>query len=184
MDAQLKQFHQVLDAIHAAGFETGLVHAAGSYALMHFDAARLDAVRAGSVLLGRCRRTAGDGLTVVGYGEAPLAEVRWLPKGHTVGSDKLVTLRKPTRVAVLPVGYQNGFGVERPRASGFWALWRWWRQSRQRTVRIGNQRARIIGSIGATETILNVTDVKCSAGDVATFDLDPLYARGVHIEYR
>ena len=176
--------HQVLDAIHAAGFETGLVHAAGSYALMHFDAARLDAVRAGSVLLGRCRRTQGDGLTVVGYGEAPLAEVRWLPKGHTVGSDKLVTLKKPTRVAVLPVGYQNGFGVERPRASGFWALWKLWRQSRQRTVRIGNQRARIIGSIGATETILNVTDVKCSAGDVATFDLDPLYARGVHIEYR
>ena len=121
---------------------------------------------------------------MVGYGEAPLAEVRWLPKGHTVGSDKLVTLKKPTRVAVLPVGYQNGFGVERPRASGFWSLWRWWRQSRQRTVRIGNQRARIIGSIGATETILNVTDVKCSAGDVATFDLDPLYARGVHIEYR
>lgn len=156
VSAQLKQFHQVLDAIHAAG----------------------------SVLLGRCRRTQGDGLTVVGYGEAPLAEVRWLPKGHTVGSDKLVTLRKPTRVAVLPVGYQNGFGVERPRASGFWSLWRWWRQSRQRTVRIGNQRARIIGSIGATETILNVTDVKCSAGDVATFDLDPLYARGVHIEYR
>ena len=61
VDAQLKQFHRVLDAIHAAGFETGLVHAAGSYALMHFDAARLDAVRAGSVLLGRCRRTQGDG---------------------------------------------------------------------------------------------------------------------------
>ena len=37
---------------------------------------------------------------------------------------------------------------------------------------------------GATETILNVTDVKCSAGDVATFDLDPLYARGMPIEFR
>ena len=82
------------------------------------------------------------------------------------------------------MGYQNGFGVERPRASGFWSLWKLWRQSRQRTVRIGNQRVRVIGSIGATETILNVTDVKCSAGDTAVFDLDPLYARGVHIEYR
>ena len=181
---QLKQFHQVLDAIHAAGFETGLVHAAGSYALMHFDSARLDAVRAGSVLLGRCRRTAGDGLTTVGYGEAPLAEVRWLPKGHTVGSDKPVVLRKPTRVAVLPVGYQNGFGVETPRATGLWSLGQMWRPSRRRPVRIGLQRARIIGSIGATETILNVTDVKCSAGDTAVFDLDPLYAKGFQIEYR
>ena len=80
--AQLRQFRQVLDAIHAAGFES-TVHAAGSYALMHFDEARLDAVRAGSVLLGRCRRSQGDGLRPVGFGEAPLAEVRWLPKGHT-----------------------------------------------------------------------------------------------------
>ena len=184
VEGQLQQFHQILDAIHAAGFETGLVHAAGSYALMHFDSARLDAVRAGSVLLGRCRRTQGDGLTTVGYGEAPLAEVRWLPKGHTVGSEKLVKLRKPTRVAVLPVGYQNGFGVERPRIGGFWSLWRLWRKSLRRTVRVGNQRVRTIGAIGATETILNVTNVKCSAGEIATFDLDPLYARGFRIEYR
>ena len=93
--AQLRQFRQVLDAIHAAGFETGTVHAAGSYALMHFDEARLDAVRAGSVLLGRCRRSQGDGLRPVGFGEAPLAEVRWLPKGHTVGADRLTALKRP-----------------------------------------------------------------------------------------
>ena len=70
VDGQLKQFQQVLEAIHQAGFETGTVHAAGSFALMHFDDARLDAVRAGSAILGRCRRTKGDGLTTVGYGEA------------------------------------------------------------------------------------------------------------------
>ena len=181
---QLRQFHQVLDAIHAAGFETGTVHAAGSYALMRFDEARLDAVRAGSVLLGRCRRDQGDGLCPVGFGEAPLAEVRWLPKGHTVGADRLTVLRRPTRVAVLPVGYQNGFGVDRPRDSGLLALWRQWQKNRRRTVRLGEQRVKIIGSIGATETILNVTDVKCSAGDTAVFELDPLYARGFQIEYR
>ena len=74
--------------------------------------------------------------------------------------------------------------MERPLAAGLLALWRWWRQSLQRTVRIGAQRARIIGAIGATETILNVTDLKCSAGDLAVFDLDPLFARGFQIEYR
>ena len=31
--------------------------------------------------------TGADGLRPVGFGEAPLAEVRWLPKGHTVGAD-------------------------------------------------------------------------------------------------
>ena len=181
---QLQQFQRVLDAIHAAGFETGTVHAAGSYALMHCDLARMDAVRAGSVLLGRCRRTKDDGLSTVGHGEAGIAEMRWLPKGHTVGADKLIAMKKPTRVAVLPVGYQNGFGVERPRSQSLLELWRAWRRSRNRTVRLNGQRVRVIGSIGASETILNVTDVKCSAGDVAAFDLDPLYARGMPIEFR
>ena len=184
MDVQLSAFQQAVDAIQAAGCETGIIHAAGSYALMHFDEARLDAVRAGSVLLGRCRRSQGDGLRPVGFGEAPLAEVRWLPKGHTVGADRLTALKRPTRVAVLPVGYQNGFGVDRPRDSGLPALWRQWKKNRNRTVRLGEQRVKIIGSIGATETILNVTDVKCSAGDPAVFELDPLYARGFQIEYR
>ena len=184
VETQLNQFHQVLDAIHAAGFETGTVHAAGSYALLHFQQARLDAVRAGSVLLGRCRRTSGDGLTTVGCGQAPLSEVRWLPKGHTVGADRLVTLKRPTRVAVLPVGYQNGLGVDRPRDSGLFAAFRQWRARRRRTVLVGGQRVRVIGAIGSTETILNVTNVKCSAGDLATFDLDPLFAKGFQLEFR
>ena len=182
--AQLKLFQQVLDDVHAAGFETGTVHAAGSYALMHRELARLDAVRAGSVLLGRCRRTHDDGLCVVGSGEVSISEGRWLPKGHTVGADHPVVLKKPTRVAVLPVGYQNGFGVERVRDSGFWAwVGRWWR-GRKVTVLIGGQRARVIGRVGATETVVNVTDLKCSAGDVASLDMDPLFARGFVVEYR
>ena len=181
---QLEQFHQVLQAVHAAGFETGTVHAAGSFALLHDQESRLDGVRAGSAILGRCRRTRDDGLKTVGYGEVPLAEVRWLPKGHTIGADKPVVLKKPTRVAVLPVGYQNGFGVSWPRETGFWAMVRRWRKMRALTVRLGDQRARVLGGIGATETVLNVTNLKCSAGDLAAFDMDPLYAKGFVTEYR
>ena len=178
------QFRQVLDAIHAAGFETGTVHAAGSYALMHFDEARLDAVRAGSVLLGRCRRSQGDGLRPVGFGEAPLAEVRWLPKGHTVGAEKTAVLKAPTRVAVVPVGYQHGFGVERPRPAGLLGTLGRWRRGRRLYVRVNGQRARVIGSVGVSETLVDVTDLKCSAGDVVSFDLDPMYARGCVRQYR
>ncbi|HJB56653.1 MAG TPA: alanine racemase [Candidatus Flavonifractor intestinipullorum] len=177
-------FQAVLEAVHAAGFETGTVHAAGSYALLHCAFARLDAVRAGSVLLGRCRRRRGDGLIRVGYGESAIQEIHWLPKGHPVGGDTPVHLRRPTRVAVLPVGYQNGFGLTRTR-DGDWlsALRQWWRE-RRRTVRVDGQKARVLGRPGAIETLVDVTDLKCAPGDPVTFDVDPLYARGLKREYR
>ncbi len=183
-EAQLALLDQLLDQIHKEGFETGIVHVAGSYALLHYDGVCRDAVRAGSALLGRCRRERGDGLQLVGVGEVALTETHWLPKGHTVGTQKLVTLRRPTRVAILPVGYQNGLGVERPREESLWQrLCRALRRPRF-SVRIGNQRAWVVGSVGATETLVDITDLKCSVGDTAVFDIDPLFAKGLKREYR
>ena len=182
MDTQLAAFQQAVDDIHAAGCETGLVHAAGSYAMLHSDLAHLDAVRAGSILLGRCARSRNDGLITVGYGETTVDSIRWLPRGHTLGNEKKVTLRKPARVAVLPVGYQHGFGVDRPAVT----LWEAIRRvlGRRKTVRVNGQKAKILGAVGATETLVDVTGLKCAEGDTAVFDLDPLYARGVQREYR
>ena len=68
--------------------------------------------------------------------------------------------------------------------SGLGALLRRWLAARRRTVRVNGQRARILGAIGAIETVVDVTDLKCSAGDPAVFDIDPLYARGFVREYR
>ena len=182
MDTQLAAFQQAVDDIHAAGCETGLVHAAGSYAMLHSDLAHLDAVRAGSILLGRCARSRNDGLITVGYGETTVDSIRWLPRGHTLGNEKKVTLRKPARVAVLPVGYQHGFGVDRPAVT----LWEAIRRvlGRRKTVRVNGQKAKFLGAVGATETLVDVTGLKCAEGDTAVFDLDPLYARGVQREYR
>lgn len=181
---QLDEFTQTVKAIQKAGFETGVIHAAGSYALMRYDFARMDGVRVGTALLGRCRRTKNDGLQKVGWGEAAIDDIHWLPKGHTVGNETKVRLRRPTRVAVIPVGYQNGFGVERVRDSGLWAVWRRWRATGRQTVRIDGQKVRVIGSIGAMETVLDVTDLRCSAGDIAQFELDPLFAKGIAREWR
>ena len=181
---QLARFRQVVEAVHAAGFETGVVHAAGSSALLEGTLTGLDAVRVGSAFLGRCRGGRRDGLTAVGWGEASVEEVRWLPKGHTVGNTRLVRLRRPTRVAVVPVGYQNGFGVRRPRETGLAALLRGWWEDRRRYVSIGGQRARVIGQIGAMETLVDVTSLKCASGDLAVFPMDPLCARGLKRVYR
>ena len=59
-----------------------------------------------------------------------------------------------------------------------------WRRGRRLYVRVNGQRARVIGSVGVSETLVDVTDLKCSAGDVVSFDLDPMYARGCVRQYR
>ncbi len=181
---QLEVFNQVLAQIHGAGFETGMVHAADSHALLTYESARMGGVRAGSILLGRCRGAEKTELRQVGFGEAPLAECRWLPRGHTVGCGKSVVLRRPTRVALVPVGYQHGFGLERPRKNGLLDMIHRWRSGQNQYVRIGGQRAKIIGQIGAEETVVDVSDLKCSAGDMVTFDIDPMFAKGFQREYR
>ena len=173
-----------VEPTHPAGFERGTAHAAGSYVLMHHPAARLGGVRAGTVLMGRCRRARGDGLRRVGYGEVKVEETRWVPKGHIVGGNTPAPLKKNTRVAVLPVGYQNGFGMGRPWAGGLLDAIRRWLTQRQITVRVNGQKARVIGGIGAIETIVDVTDLKCTAGDKAVFDIDPIFAKGFVREYR
>ena len=57
-------------------------------------------------------------------------------------------------------------------------------RNRKRTVRLGGQRVRVLGTIGGVETLLDETDVKCSEGDVVSFELDPQFARGFRREYR
>ena len=117
---QLEQFQQALDAIHAAGFETGVVHAAGSFALLHGLTPELDGVRAGSAILGRCRRTRDDGLKTVGFGQAPLTEVRWLPKGHVLGVDRPVTRKSPPGWRCCPWAIKTALGWPGPGRRGCW----------------------------------------------------------------
>ncbi|MEG0441425.1 MAG: alanine racemase, partial [Oscillospiraceae bacterium] len=84
----------------------------------------------------------------------------------------------------LPMGYQNGFAVARSHGGGlFAAIGDWWAR-RKLCVTIGGQKARVIGHVGATQTVVNITELKCAAGDVAIFDVDPLYAKGLVREYR
>lgn len=181
---QLDEFHQVVEAVRKAGFETGIVHAAGSFSTIRYDFSRMDGVRIGSALLGRCKRTKDDGLQRVGFCEAAIEEIRWLPAGHTVGYEAPVRLKKPTRVATLAVGYQNGLGVAAPRPVGLRAALRRWRGKDLPGVRVGGQKAKVIGQVGAMETLVDVTNLKCAAGDLVQLELDPMFARGMPREVR
>ena len=165
-------------------------HCAASAAVLHYPCTHLDMVRPGVALYGHypdpsCQGLDGPGLLPVMSFKTRVAAVRDLPANTPVSYGCTGQVgAEGGRMAVLPVGYQNGFGVARAQGSGLGALLRRWLAARRRTVRVNGQRARILGAIGAIETVVDVTDLKCSAGDPAVFDIDPLYARGFVREYR
>ncbi len=179
--AQLDTFNRVLDKITEMGFEPGIAHACDSAALFRYDFGRMDAVRVDTALSGRMPGNAA-GLIKVGYIEAGIEEVGWVPKGHRVGAEHGIITKKPTKIAVLSVGYYHGFGVDRHISE--YSLFDLLRRRRQPLhVKIGGQRARVLGNVGLLHTIIDVTNIECAVGDTVILDVDPVNVKGLPIVY-
>lgn len=184
INAQMGLFQNTLDTLHKAGLETGITHAADSLALMRSHGVQLDAVRVGSAFLGLCPHRKNDGLRTVCHGEATIDTVRWLPKGHTVGSLKQVHLKRPTRVAVIPCGIHHGLGAVSTHNDSLLDRLLFRRRNAFNSVRYQDTKLRVLGGTGETSTAVDATDTKCTAGDVVSFDINPLYARGMQRVFR
>jgi len=180
---QLDKFNEVLDRIIEMGFEPGTAHACDSAALFKYDIDLMDAVRVDTALTGRIPGKNVQGLSRVGYIEAGLEEVGWHPKGHTIGTERGFVTKAPTKIAILSVGYYHGFGVDRYIVErSLFDIVRWRR--RKTSIMINGQKARVLGSVGLMHTMVDVTNVDCTVGDIALLDVDPVNVKGLPIVYR
>lgn len=180
--SQLELFNDTLDKLENMGFEIGNVHCCDSAALFKYDFGHMDAVRADTALCGRIPGKSISALSRVGYIEAGIEEVGWFSKGHRIGAEHGYVLKKPMRIAVLSVGYYHGFGVDRHATErGFFG--RFFYNHRRMYVRINGQRAKVIGSIGMLHTLIDVTKINCTVGDIAILDVDPVNVKGLPRDY-
>ncbi|MBR4744959.1 MAG: alanine racemase [Oscillospiraceae bacterium] len=184
--SQLDMFNDVLDRLEEMGFEVGVAHCCDSAALFNYDLskmdARMDAVILDLALSGRIPGKAVPSLSRVGYIEAGLEEVGWYSKGHHIGAEHGMRIRKATKIAVLSVGYYHGFGVDRHKAErSFFDRIR--SRGIGRTVRVNGKKARVLGNVGMQHTLVDVTDVDCTVGDVAVLDVDPVNVKGLPRSY-
>ena len=175
-----------------AGYETGETHICNSAGILRFPEYKLGGVRIGSAILGRLSFKGSYGLRRVGYCQARVDEVRWLPKGHTCGYGAGWKARHPTRIAVLPVGWYHGFGCEmgrdlfRPRdqlraaASAIKGLV----FKKAYYVTLNGKRCRVLGHIGMLHTVVDVTNVPCAVGDTAIFDINPIMCKGMPVVFQ
>ncbi len=158
--AHLSRFSEVLARLKTG--EPGVVHIANSAALIYFPGSRLDMVRPGISLYG-CypdalparAQSAAPGLELqpVMRFATRVIQVKELEKGSGISYGHTYVTRRKSRIAVLPVGYADGYLRK---------------LSNRAEVLIGGRRAPVRGRVCMNATMVEVTDLPpVHAGDEA-----------------
>ncbi len=165
----------------AAGLDVGMRHIAGTAAALRYPYARLDAVRVGSAFYGLLPMEDVWGFQPVGHLESTVAAVKWLPKGHNIGYGDMYRTRRPTRIAVIPAGHFDGWGMAGVRDSfRLRDHLRYIKEDFRRIgrdnrlfVEIGGRPAPLLGRLTLSNAIADVTDIPCRTGDTVTICTPP-----------
>ena len=109
---QLATFEEVLRALNENNLRPPLVHAANSAAAFALPASRFDLVRMGIALYGL--NPSADvpcpaGFTPALTWKATIAQVKTLPPGHGVSYGAEYVTQETETLAVIPVGYADGY---------------------------------------------------------------------------
>lgn len=151
---QLAQFMRMADAIDAVLGYRPLRHVANSAAVARFPEAHLDMVRLGIGLHGvghDAAATAALRPTVALH--SPIAQLRQVPAGDSVGYGRRYVAPGPRTIATLPMGYADG--LLRRLGHGVGRFW------------LHGRPAPIVGSVCMDMVMIDVTDIPCSLGDAA-----------------
>lgn len=154
---QIRGFKNVLRSFAKAGIPYEIAHAANSAAVVNYPTSAFDFVRVGLM-------SYGVWPTDTPPQESPLEPVvRWiskvilvrdLPGGVTIGYGRTHKTDSPTKIAVIPVGYADGYP---------------YRLSNRGDVLIGGRRCPVRGRVSMDTIVVDVTHAEnVTPGDTAT----------------
>ncbi|MDZ7290646.1 MAG: alanine racemase [candidate division KSB1 bacterium] len=145
---QLRRFEEVVQQLRERNLlpKETLLHACNTGGYLDIPKAHFDMVRMGILPLGVypskvCRRIAG--LAPIMSVKTRVAAIKHIESGDTVGYGMRYRAESPRTIAVLPIGYADGF--PRVRNTG-WVL-------------VRGQRAPIIGSNAMDATMIDITGI-------------------------
>ncbi len=144
---QLRVFRSVLTPLRAAQYTFKYIHAANSAAALAYPDAHFNAVRVGLALYGlKPSETVplASGFEAAMTWKTTIASIKTLPPGHAVGYGNTYRTTKQERVAVIPIGFADGFR-RAPHATP--------------SVLVKGQIAPIVGRISMEKTIIRVDHI-------------------------
>lgn len=144
---QLDRFLAVLAALERRGLRPPLAHAANSAAMLTLPEARFDMVRPGVAVYGLAPSDEvrlPEGFSPALAFKTQVAQVKWIPAGEGISYGATYVTERATRIAVLPVGYADGFR----RAPANWG-----------EVLVRGRRAPLVGRVCMDQCMIDVTHI-------------------------
>jgi alanine racemase len=146
-EQQINRFERALKIVYEAGFSVPLIHLGNSAGIVRFPSAHYSLVRPGIMLYGYHTLPPSvrpPDLRPVLSLTTRIAQLRLIQPGETVSYNRTFIARRPTRIAVLPIGYSGGVSRH---------------LSNRGQVLIRGQRATIAGIVCMDMVMVDVTEI-------------------------
>lgn len=179
---QFYRFLSVKEFLEENGINIPIYHIANSSAFLKYDDMFLDAVRIGSAFLGRVIVENKIGLKRIGMLKSNVVEIKELKKGTKIGYSNSYTLKRNSQIAVVPVGYSDGFHVAvkndtfkfvdrlRILKNSFMNVFK----KDGINVYIKNLKYPVIGKVGMNHIVVDITDSDVKINDEVRMDISPV----------
>ena len=164
---QFERFQNVINVLKTKENDLGILHCCNSTAFIKYPNMHLDAVRLGSIIQGRTLVKVG-GLKKIGKFISFISEIKELPKGYNIGYGNTYKTKKLTKVAVIPVGHNDGFETINKRdnfkfreniKSVAIEIRKIFKKDNAQVI-IKNCRCNIIGRIGLNYSVVDVSGIE------------------------
>jgi alanine racemase len=181
---QYASYQRGVQKLEKLGIRGMMKHICNSAAFLEYPEWHLDFVRIGTLLIGHFPSPSfAEKLKLLDpwVAKTRIVHLRQAPKGTFVGYQSIYRTKSQTQLAVIPVGYADGFGVA-PHfvPQGFWDFIKIIIKNflallgvylGQETVSLKGQTIRVAGKIGMQLTVLDVGKISCQVGDEVIFPL-------------
>ena len=180
---QFNRFLDVVAIVRKNGFNPGMLHCSNSTAFLLYKNMHLNAVRLGSCIQGRTLVTRKD-LTKIGIFKTYVEEIKNVPKGYNISYGNNFKTKRPSKIAVVPVGYVDGLNYKKNRdsfklseniMSVLIEIKKIFKDNRIK-VKINDNEYNVIGRLGMYHCVIDITNADINIGDEVIVNINPLNA--------